>query len=245
MRTTFLIITFLIFLFKISAKEEIRQENSKEKERIRLSFSSGVGYLTGSSKEARAKLQSIGFKELDVSNYYKKFKFSIPYHASFHYLYNPENGVGFTYRFYSTESEINDIVDVGDNIHSAFLQLKEKVYVNFVGISWLYYIPYLNTERYKLFSSVAFGLVNYRNEAISDSFPVLVTGNTPGLNGILGGELFLKNNWALSIEASYLYGVIKNITLNTGKNELVQKLEKDNYENVSQVNLSLGVKIYF
>lgn len=243
MKTAILIITFIILLVNVSAKDLKQQEVTKE--RVRISIGGGAGYLTGSSREARNKLESLGFNEVDAANYYKKYKFSVPFNGSLHYLYNSDNGIGFTYKFYSTESEINDIVDVGDNIHSAFLQLKEKVYVNFVGISWLYYLPFLKNERFNLFTSYAFGLVNYRNEAISDSFPVLVTGNTPGLNGNLGGELFVKRDWALSAEVSYLYGVIKNITLNTGKSELVQKLEKGNYENVSQISLSLGLKIYF
>lgn len=237
------IISFL-FIITVSAQDGYKNLVVLNQNKIHIAVSGGTGYLTASKKNAIAQLEKYGYKYADALNYYKTYKLSYPVNAGVHYMYDRNFGIGISYRFFSSSAKIRDIIDVGDQIHSASILLQEKYYINYAGFSWLYVKPFGKMKRSDLLVNVSAGIMNYRNEVLGDNIPVLLTANAPGFKGEIGYNYSISPRVAVCAEVSYLYGVFKKLKQTTTAGSVIRELEKGNYENFSQIEFSLGLKYY-
>jgi hypothetical protein len=74
--------------------------------------------------------------------------------------------------------------------------------------------------------------------------PFLLTGKAFASNLDLGLEYFVFPRISAGINVSYFLSSLKKVTLNDGNSTTVQELEKENYENISRLDLSVGIRFY-
>ena len=213
--------------------------------RFRFSLAGGAGYMTASTKEAERNLVNMGFSKPDVNNYYNQIKIAFPAGASVHYFINPSLALGVNYNYFSTGSRIKGLVDLEDGVYFAYWKMKEQLYINFAGPSLLFQERYGLNKKMGMSAAYALGYISYRNEVTLFNFPALITGNTIGMTGDIGLEYRFWPGIALGADISYLTGILKKFAVNNGQTIVTQKLEEEDYENISRISLSAGLKIYF
>jgi hypothetical protein len=241
----YMITALCMLMFQISFSQPDIPEGNTSIPKFRLSMSGGAGYLMGSTKEAKRQLTSMGFRQSDVNTYYNQLKLSFPADASIHYLINESLGAGLHYSYFSTGAGIKDLVETGDGIHKANVRMEEQIYINFAGASLLFQQWYGFNKRMGVSIAYALGYVTYRNEAYVFNFPALITGRKIGMTGDIGLEYKIRPKFALGADLSYLTGTITKIRIDNGSTVTTQKLEKEQYENISRVALTAGFKFYF
>ncbi len=215
-----------------------------EPSRLRLGLSGGFNYLTASSSKAETALIQQGIKESDAESYYKNLKPGISGGADLHYMVTKMYGIGMIYKFYQNNSKIESFFDPNDGLNLMFGQVSEKIYVNYSGVSF-YSEQFLRANpRLKLSSYYSMGMAFYRNEAVVVNAPLLLTGKAFATNLDLGLEYFVFPRISAGINVSYFLSSLKKITLNDGNSTTVRELEKENYENISRLDLSVGIRIY-
>jgi len=212
--------------------------------RWRLGLSGGLNYLTASSSEAETELVQQGVTKQDAKSYYNDLKLGQSGGADLHYMVTKMYGIGMIYKFYSTKSKIESFFDPQDGVNLIFGQMNEKIYVHYSGLSF-YSEQFLKSNpKLKLSSYYSMGMAFYRNEAIVVNSPFLLTGKAFATNLDLGLEYFVFPRISAGINLSYFLSSLKKVTLSDGYSTTTQELEKENYENISRLDLSVGIRFY-
>jgi hypothetical protein len=122
--------------------------------------------------------------------------------------------------------------------------MNEKIYVHYAGLSFYSEQFMRSNPRWKFSSFYSAGMAFYRDEAIVVNTPFLLTGKAFASNLDLGLEYFVFPRISAGINVSYFLSSLKKVTLNDGNSTTVQELEKENYENISRLDLSVGIRFY-
>ena len=228
---------------KKPAEEKIKVKKEPF-ERFRFAMNGGFGYLLGSSKTAEEKMIALGLTDDQAKSYYKEMKSGICAGADLLFLINPDWGGGVKYKFYSTSADMEGFIDPGDGYNLYYGTFHERIYVNFIGGEFLFRQFIGSRKTLKLNSACSIGLTKYRNEASFFSSAFLLTGNNIGADLSLGLEYFISNHFSLGTELSLFYSSIRKMKLSDGITTTPVHLEKDNYENLSRLDLSIGIRVY-
>lgn len=85
------------------------------------------------------------------------------------------------------------------------------------------------------------GYMGYSNDkVIVDKYKM--TGSTLGLSLDIGYDIGLSENLALGFQVSVLTGVLTKYDWSDGTTTQTIKLEKDEYENLNRIDLSIGLR---
>jgi hypothetical protein len=85
----------------------------------------------------------------------------------------------------------------------------------------------------------------YRDESMLLSTSYLFTGKGFGLTFDLGMEYFILKQLSVGANLNLFGSKIRKITLNDGNSSTTIKMDKEDSENISSLDLSAGMKIYF
>ena len=88
-------------------------------------------------------------------------------------------------------------------------------------------------------------MTTYRDEAEYLHGYYLLTGKNAGADLGIGLEYFLTSRISLGADLSAFYSSIRKITITDGSSTSTIELDKENYENLSRIDLSAGIRIYF
>lgn len=212
--------------------------------RWRLGLSGGLNYLTASSSEAETNLVQQGADKQVAESYYKDLKLGQSLGTDLHYMITKTYGIGLIYKLYSNNSLMETFFDPQDGVNLLFGKFQENIFVNYGGISF-YSEQYMKSNpRWKWSSYYSAGMAFYRDEAILLNMPVLATGKAFATNLDFGLEYFILPRIAAGINLSYFLSSLKKLTLNDGNSTITQDLDKKSYENISRVDLSVGIRFY-
>ena len=215
-----------------------------ESSRWRLGLTGGFNYLTASSSKAETAMIQQGISKANAESYYDNLKPGIGAGADLHYMITKMYGIGLIYKFYRNNSKIESFFNPNDGLNLMFGQMSEKIYVNYAGVSF-YSEQFLKANpRLKLSSYYSMGMAFYRDEAVIVNSPFLLTGKAFATNLDLGLEYFVFPRISAGINVSYFLSSLKKITLNDGNSTITKKLEKEEFENISRLDLSFGIRFY-
>ncbi|HCY43225.1 MAG TPA: hypothetical protein DHV48_18130 [Prolixibacteraceae bacterium] len=215
-----------------------------ESSRWRLGLTGGFNYLTASSSKAETAMIQQGISKENAESYYDNLKPGIGAGADLHYMITKMYGIGLVYKFYQNNSKIESFFNPNDGLNLMFGQMSEKIYVNYAGVSF-YSEQFLKANpRLKLSSYYSMGMAFYRDEAVIVNSPFLLTGKAFATNLDLGLEYFVFPRISAGINVSYFLSSLKKITLNDGNSTITKKLEKEEFENISRLDLSFGIRFY-
>jgi len=229
---------------KSSENQEVIQKEFVPYQHLRLALGGGFGYLFASSKEAEQELVDQGFSKKQSQSFFNGLRLGYLGNADLTYFISPNYGIGAKYKFFETSNSQEGFLDPQDGVNLIYGNLGEKIYVNFFGATFHSQQWIAKQQKLKLNSTYALGLATYRNEMDVVTNCLLLTGKSFGMDINVGIEYFISKNISLGIDLSGFYSSIHKFKVDDGTNSTTMKLDKDNYENISRIDLSFGIKIY-
>ncbi|MBE0678903.1 MAG: hypothetical protein IH592_09075 [Bacteroidales bacterium] len=212
--------------------------------RLRLGLTGGAGYLFSSSEKAEESMVTWGITNDQAESYYRDLKSGICGSGDITLLLTQRIGLGLRYKFFGTSGSVEGFFDPQDGFNIFYSTYSEHIYVNFAGASLFYSEPLGASQKFKIYCAYAAGLTLYRNEAESFQGNFLITGNSFGMDGALGLEYFINPSLAVAAELSAFNALLRKIEVTDGSTTETIELEKENIENLSRIEFSLGIRFY-
>jgi hypothetical protein len=213
--------------------------------KLRFGLNYGVGYLTVSRDAAKKAIIPMGITDLDAGSYYKDLKSGIYCAADATWMLTQRLGTGVRYKFFHTAASArgNFFQDGGSII--VFSDYSENIFINYAAASFLYKEPLGMEDRFSIYLSLSLGMTFYLD--MLEFFPEnkLITGNARGTDVNIGMEYRISRFISVAAEASVFNSTLREIKITDGQNEELVELEKEYYQNISRVDLSLGFRLYF
>jgi hypothetical protein len=213
-------------------------------ERLRFGLNGGPGYLMARSDDAEDLMVSQGFTPSQAKSYYKDMKWGIVTNADLICMITPNYGAGIKYKFFNTSSNLEGFLDTEYEMYLIYATIKEQIYVNYIGSSYFYQQTVGSQKSFTLNSTLSIGLTTYRNEAKYINSYSLITGNNFGCDISLGLEYFITRHFSIGADLSTFYSSIRKLKISDGSITTTVDLEKDNYENLSRLDFSFGIRFY-
>ncbi len=219
--------------------------SSNQFERFRLGINGGAGYMLASPEKAEEAMTSQGIDASKAKSYYRNLKTGWLANADLTFMITPDMGTGFKYKFFYTSGNVEDYFDLQDGVHLIYTNYGERIFVNYYG-PMAYYQRYLNAaETYRITTTFSFGLTTYRNEAEYLNEYLLLTGRNLGTDYSINLEYFITDNLSLGAELSAFYSILRKVKITDGTTTQTLDLDKESYENLSRLELSIGIRFYF
>lgn len=231
--------------YALSQSDLPLKNNLQEKasSKLRLSVSGGAGFLMASSKNAEQSMVSAGFTTQQAKSYYRDLKSGYGGSADLMYLTNNKYGFGLKYKYFNTSSGCEGFFDPQDGITMLYGTFRENIHVNFFAISALLW-KFAGNDRLAINASYSLGLVTYRNEAKYVNNFLLLEGNNAGIDLGLETEYKVHKNISVIVDASAFYSSLRKMKISDGTSSATLKLGKDEHENLSRIDISLGIIYY-
>lgn len=212
--------------------------------RLRVALSGGAGYLFSSSEKAEESMVEWGLTPASAEAYYKDLRTGFYGSGEIAWMFTPQLGAGLRYKFFDTSADTEGFFDPLDGMYLFYATYSERIYVNFVGASVLYSEPVGVGGKLRVSCSLSAGLALYRNEAEMFQGNFLATGNSFGMDGAVGLEYHLTPAVAVGAELSSFFSQLKKFEITDGSTTETIEFEVDEIENLSRVELSLGIRFY-
>ncbi len=227
--------------------ESVEPENSFntnvfQTERWRFSITGGGGYRIASTKETRKNLENRGIPSSEIDSYFKQVKTGAKAAGQVHYLIWENYGLGIDYQFHHSSGSLHGTVDPGDTFTFIYGKFTDNIYTNYVGLS-LYMQHWIN-PKFKFYGQVSSGLTLFREESVIIYTPILITGKAYGGNSEFGVEYFVGKKISVAISAGLFQSSVSKIKVNNGINIQDVKLEKEQMEGLSRVDIGAGLRFY-
>jgi hypothetical protein len=213
-------------------------------ERLRLGINAGPGFLLASSEEAEDSMESLGLEPGQAQAYYSDLKSGFNADAGITFLITPDYGAGVKYKFFKTNARTEGFFDPGDGVNLIYSTFEEQIYINYIGAMFSYCYPMGDKNIFKLNLNFSAGLATYRNEAGYMGSYLLLTGKDFGMDACVGFEYFFKPKLSVVADLSAFYATFSKLKVSDGSSSSTLELEKDSYEDLSRLDISLGIRFY-
>ena len=204
----------------------------KDFDRIRFSVGGGYAYRIGKISKSVPD---------DFRSYVKDLKSGVNLDLDVVYYFSETSGVGLKYNQFTSSNSIDQVsADLdGDGI-TEFGKMSDDIKVYFIG-------PVFSTRLLRpnkkngVYSNLGIGYLGYRNNSEITGFNIDLKGATVGLYGEIGYQLGISKGLSLGTSFSYVLGSLSKIDVNHGDGYRTNDLDDDEVENLSRINLSVGL----
>ena len=193
--------------------------------RIRIAINGGWSYRPAKVNE---NIPS------DIVPYMKKLRPGYHIGANISYYFKESLGTGIKFNYFNSKNEENN-TSMGD--------LRDNISIYFIGPTFGSRLLSRNNNNGWIFN-VGLGYLGYRDKGSVNSQELRLKGGTFGVSWDAGYDISISDNFAIGIQFSYVIGTLTSLKMSNGYSIQKVKLEKDNYENLSQINLSVGFRFY-
>jgi hypothetical protein len=210
--------------------------------RLRIGLNGGMAYITSSSEAAEEAMVGMGLSPSAAGDYYSNLKSGWYGSADATWLFKGNYGAGLKYKFSYTGAATEGSFLPFDQMNIYYSEYREKIYVNYGGVSLFFREPIGKKAKFSLYSGISAGMTLYRNELEVLAESVLITGKAPGIDGTIGWEYDITPFFSAGAEASVFASRLKKINITNGVENQTQELDEENYENLSRLEVSVGIR---
>lgn len=218
MKVKVFVVAFLLSISVIYAQKKVR-----------LSVDYGYSYrLAEVSDDFRS----------DVKDYIEELKSGSTLDLHVSYFIEQEHGIGLTYNKFSSDNSIefveafNGTTFTTDNISISFVGLEySNLYVSSSG-------------KHNFIGSIALGGLSFKNNSTLNGRTLFLTGNTFGIGVGINYDYMITESFALGAGLGFVAGSLSEIKASNGQNSERIELDGNNKENLTRVNLTLGLRFY-
>ena len=176
----------------------------------------------------------------ELNEYIKGLKSGFVFGLDFQYYFSEPLGIGFKYSTFRSSNSIDNIQVTMPNGTSARGKMSDDILISYAGPS--FNVRLFNADKKGAFlTNAGFGYLAYRDKALLINNFTL-EGSTFGFTCGLGYDLMLSRNTALEFQASIIGGILSSYKMINGTSTQTIKLEKENLDNLSRIELTAGFK---
>ena len=190
--------------------------------RIRIAINGGWGYRTAKVHEDIPS---------DVVPYMKKLRSGYYLGTNITYYYSESYGAGIMFNYFNSKNEANN-TSIGN--------LKDNISIYFAGPTFGSRTLKRNNNAWIF--NIGIGYLGYHNNSKVNSQKKIFNGGTFGVAGDVCYDIEVSNNFAIGIQVSIISGTLTSLKIYDGYTTEKVKLEKDYYENLSHISLSVGFR---
>jgi hypothetical protein len=225
-----LVIVLLVCNFGLYAQQQEQNESVNKLPRLRIAAGGGWSYRTGRVSD---QIPS------DFRTYTKELKSGWHYQFDINYYLSERLGLGLKYSNYTAKNEISSIYIVQNDGTTTFGKMSDDIRIQFFGpmLSTRLLMPNNNSFLFNL----SLGYMTYKDEAVMVT-PFTITGETLGIGWDIGYDLMTTPNLAVGVQLSFIIGTLIEYEVSDGITTHTVKPEKESYENLSRIDLSLGIR---
>lgn len=175
--------------------------------------------------------------------YVKELKTGLSYDFSAYYVKN-ESGYGLKYNVFRSKNDRISPISL-DPIVSGLTSVSDDITISYIGPTFIY-TEGQNAKVGEAFFEVSLGYMAYKNRATFEYERFTIKGGTFGMIAGGGYHFRVHKQFLIGPQVSFVGGTIKKFKLqrSNGTTETI-KLEKDNYENLWRIDLSISAKFRF
>lgn len=225
------VITYQHNYYGYSEVPEDKTLDKKNFKRWRLAGQAGFSYRTGKL----ADNIPAGFED-----YIRELKSGYHYGLDFTFFITEPIGIGLKYTCSKSANSMNNVTleDPWGETNSG--TLNELITMSFYGPSFTTRLISANKTNAFLLS-LSIGYLDY-NDSFSIVNDYTYNGNTVGLVWDMAYDIGISDRTSLGIMLSLTTGSLSELELSNGINVITEKREAENYENLSRIDLSLGLR---
>jgi hypothetical protein len=192
--------------------------------RFRFAVSGGWSYRTGRLPQNISS---------GASDYLQELKSRFHYDAGLSYYFSEYLGAGFRYSEYLSSNSDDGSIGYGS--------MSDRIRINFAGPVFSTRL-FNQTKKNCLLLDLGIGYLGYHNKAFFTLEKFTLKGGTTGLYWNIGYDIGISQNLVLGFQLSLISGLSSEYKRSNGTRMEVIKLEKDAHENLSRIDLSVGLR---
>lgn len=176
----------------------------------------------------------------DFQNYVNELKTGYHLGVDFEYFITENMSLGGKYSYFHAVNQLDNIYAILDDGSVVYGMMKDDINIQFWGPDFTAYLD-VGGKHNALFGRIALGYLKYQDSAtLFEDYKI--TAGTFGSVMDLGLDIPISKNLALRFGFSVTQGVLTKIKLEQGGESLDINLEKEEYENISRFDISLGLR---
>jgi hypothetical protein len=177
----------------------------------------------------------------DFKNYAKDLKSGFHYSLGLSYYFTEMLGFGVKYNNAMFSKEIGNVQVTYDDGSTEYGKMSNNIQINFIGA--LFSGRFFNSKKTNcLVSDIGLGYLGYRDKFSLISDKGTFKGGTVGFYMSVGYDISISKNLSLGFQLSAITGTLNQLKLTRGNQTETIKLGKDEYENLSRIDLSIGLR---
>ncbi|WP_207433644.1 outer membrane beta-barrel protein [Sabulibacter ruber] len=157
------------------------------------------------------------------------------------YYFNEQMGAGLRYSTYHAANELDNVTATMPDGTTVTGTLSDKINITYVG-------PYFSSRtlnRNKLNAwifNVGFGYLGYTDKALQVNERYTFKGSTFGLSADAGYDMRISKKLSVGLQISFVTGTLRQMEVSNGTTTQKIKLQPENYENLSRLDVSVGLR---
>lgn len=176
----------------------------------------------------------------DFKDYVSSLKSGFNIGGDFAYFLSEPVGLGLKYYLFKTSNSLDNIYREDNFGNKTYGRMSDDLTVSFVGPMLTYRFLTKNKKDQFIFN-FSTGYMGYTNhKVIIDAFKM--TGYTLGAAYDIGYDIELSKNLFLGFQVSYLSGFLARYSISDGKTTETVVLGKNEYEGLSRIDFSIGLR---
>lgn len=205
--------------------------SSKEPPHFRFTLSGGYSYRLGKIPE--------NFPA-ETKSYMRKLKSGFNVSADALYYFNETFGAGAKYsRFQRNHSDVTTINYGGGTMRT---NVADNISINFIAATFATRV--FNFKKTNSFhANLSVGYLGYKDKGFVYRDHMTLTGGTVGFGWDMGYDIRISRKLSAGAQASLITGKLSSVTREDASGRSTITLKDDQKENLSHVNLSLGLRL--
>jgi hypothetical protein len=201
-------------------------------QKLRIGADGGWSYMT-------AKVSSS--VPADFRDYIGELKSGYHFGGDASYFTSESVGFGLRYSLFRTSNEIDNITAIDPvSGQTRTGRLKDDVTIHFIGPTVCTRMSSAN-KKANFGSDLSLGYLAYKNNAtVIDDFTL--KSAAMGFMWKVNVDFALDKDLALELAFAYTAGTLNHYEFDYGNQTTTVKLDKDNLENISRIDLSVGIR---
>ncbi|MCF8303792.1 MAG: hypothetical protein K9I94_11000 [Bacteroidales bacterium] len=229
-------VSFYKYKYYGKVKKEKTRVNDPEVEKSKvLRFA-----LEGGYSQRLAKI-SEGISG-EMKQYIRQLKSGYHIGGQISYYITSEIALGARASLFQSSNRVDNVYIEDTQGNRRYGEMSDEISIIYLGPSFLATIPNKHHSPNAFTACFSLGYIGYYDRGMM-IYPVDINGNTIGLTYEIGYDIKIDKNFMLGLNASVIAGILTKYDLRYGTATQTVELEEDQYEGLTRLDFSIGIRL--